>query len=106
MLNESNELAYVRRHQTYYLEDGNIVFLVRAFNHYGVPTLTWISQVERHLFCIHRYFLKASPVFREMLAPDSPISQNSEGDSDDNPIILEGVTSLDFERLLWVFYKK
>jgi hypothetical protein len=31
---------------------------------------------------------------------------NPEGLSDDHPISLEGINSLDFERLLWVFYNQ
>ena len=78
-----------QRHERYYLDDGNIVFLV-----------------EGELFRVHRYFfLRDSPIFRDMLSIPVPASSSSpEGTSDDNPIVLDQVESKDFEHLLWMYY--
>jgi hypothetical protein len=69
-------------------------------------TISWQPfQIENVLFNIHRYFLtRDSVVFRDMLS--LPISDDmvTEGLSNDNPILLEGVRSVDFARLLWMFY--
>ena len=39
-----------------------------------------------------------------MLSLPTPSEVVAEGLSDDNPILLQGVKSLDFSRLLWMFY--
>jgi len=76
----------ISRHPNYYLEDGNIIFLV-----------------EKILFRVHRYFFtRESKVFRDMFS--MPSGTIVEGLSDDKPIFLEGVKSVDFQRLLWLFY--
>jgi len=78
----------ISRHPDYYLEDGNIVFLV-----------------EKILFRVHRYFFtRESKVFRDMFSMPSGTETIVEGLSDDKPIFLEGVKSVDFQRLLWLFY--
>jgi len=72
----------------YYFKDGNIIFLV-----------------ENDLFRVHRhFFIRESAVFRDMLSlPASPDTE-VEGDSDDKPIILEGIKSSDFRALMWMWY--
>jgi BTB/POZ domain len=64
----------------------------------------YIFQVENDLFRVHRYFfIRESVVFRDILS--IPVtSDKREGDSDDNPIILEGIRSNDFKSLLWMWY--
>ncbi|KAI0733715.1 hypothetical protein C8Q72DRAFT_750367, partial [Fomitopsis betulina] len=61
-------------------------------------------QVEDHtLFNVHRYFfIRDSPVFRDMLSSPSPVP--GEGLSEDSPIILEGVRSTDFANFLSCLY--
>ncbi|KAI0317597.1 hypothetical protein OF83DRAFT_1058389, partial [Amylostereum chailletii] len=66
-------------------------------------------QVENKLYKIHHHFLsKHSSVFRDMFAlPVSLTSSGeSEGDSDEHPICLSGVTALEFESLMKVFYHR
>lgn len=65
-------------------------------------------QVENVLFCVHRHFLvRDSVVFRDMLSvPTGENDKIPEGLSDDRPIVLHTVKSIDFERLLWMFYNK
>jgi hypothetical protein len=59
--------------------------------------------VENHLFRVHRhFFVRESIVFRDKLSMPSEVAQ---GASDDNLIELEDVKSIDFERMLWMFYK-
>ncbi|ETW76132.1 hypothetical protein HETIRDRAFT_329914 [Heterobasidion irregulare TC 32-1] len=72
----------------YYLQGGDIVF-----------------RVENFLFRIHSYFfVRESPYFREKLPHPSPPGSISYLTSDDNPFVLDGVSSTDFQRFLWVFY--
>ncbi|TDL18028.1 hypothetical protein BD410DRAFT_775452 [Rickenella mellea] len=76
------------RHEKYYLATGDVVF-----------------KVENHLFRVHRYFFtRESPAFRDMLSMPCPVGSTLEGMTDDNPINLPGVKSVDFARFLWVFY--
>lgn len=92
----------VTRHETYYIQSGDIVF-----------------QVEDTLFRVHRYFFeRESGLFRDMLSLPTPSEANSstdadkeksalrqlEGTTDNNPINLPQVTSDDFTSFLWVFY--
>ncbi|KZT72454.1 hypothetical protein DAEQUDRAFT_705618 [Daedalea quercina L-15889] len=75
------------RHDRFYFEDGNVIFLV-----------------EDVLFKIHRYFLhRESPVFQDMFSFNSEMD---EGKSDDKPILLEGTKSLEFACLLACFYPR
>ncbi|KZT72455.1 hypothetical protein DAEQUDRAFT_773327 [Daedalea quercina L-15889] len=69
-----------RKHDRFYLEDGN----------------SCSCKVEKVLFNVHRYFLKqASPVFSDMFS-----FKSDEGQSDRNPIYLEGTTAFEFEAFL------
>ncbi|GJJ12610.1 hypothetical protein Clacol_006853 [Clathrus columnatus] len=74
-------------HPQYYFEDG-IVFLVEN-TYYKVP---------RRKLCL------SSSVFQDLfsLPPDS--SFPAEGESDEHPIILQGISNIDFERLLTYLY--
>ena len=54
---------------------------------------------------MHRYFFtRDSAFFREKLPHPPPPGEFSKGSSDNNPLVLEDVTIVDFERFLWVFY--
>ena len=65
------------------------------------------SQVERDLFRVHRYFfVRESVVFRDMLSIPSGSETATEGLSDDKPILLQDVRSIDFEHMMWMFYNK
>ncbi|CAL1711779.1 unnamed protein product [Somion occarium] len=78
----------VKRHPQYYLQGGDIHFLVEHF-----------------LFRVHRYFFeRESAVFREKLATPAAAGQPPKGSSDTNPYPLEDVRADDFSRFLWVFY--
>jgi hypothetical protein len=64
-------------------------------------------QVENDLFRVHRHFFtRESVIFRDMLSMPTEPDTTVEGESDDKPIILEGVKSIDFEHLLWMWYEK
>lgn len=79
-------LQRYRRHREYYIDGGDIVFLV-----------------ENVLFRVHSYFFeRESPVFRKQLAGYN--SRERPGGSDADPCFLDGVTVDDFVRFLWVFY--
>ncbi|KLO15099.1 hypothetical protein SCHPADRAFT_825284 [Schizopora paradoxa] len=86
----SNQLEIVDRDTEYYLEGGDVVFLV-----------------QNTLFCVHRFFLtRESPVFRDMLSLPVPKGVEVEGSSDKAPIQLQGITSDDFAKFLWTFYNE
>ena len=102
------------RHERFYLEDGNVIFLVRYSHMFSAPKGPSSSskpylKVEKTLFKIHRYFLQRdSPIFQDMFAlpPPSDSDGGAEGMSDERPIQLEGTLSLDFERFLTIFYSQ
>ncbi|KAF9816789.1 hypothetical protein IEO21_03869 [Rhodonia placenta] len=84
------EIASRNRHERFYIPDGNVVFLV-----------------EGTLFKVHRYFfIHGSNVFQGMFSMPSPAGEDSEGMSDERPIFLEGISSLDFARFLTMFYPR
>ncbi|KAI0352036.1 hypothetical protein OH77DRAFT_1429073 [Trametes cingulata] len=76
-------------HPDYYFDDGNLVILV-----------------ENTLFRLFRStFTRHSVVFNDLFS--LPIGQDgppAEGQDDDNPLHFSGISSTDFERLLWVLY--
>ena len=100
----------VRRHPKYYLNGGDVHFLVRSStivcdicdaDRNGLPPL----QVENYIFRVHRYFFeRESLFFREKLGAPPPPGQPPKGSSDVNPFPLDDVHEEDFSRFLWVFY--
>ncbi len=61
-------------------------------------------QAEKTLFRVHGYFFsRESQVFNKKLHPASP-GDVKQGTNDSDPIVLEGVSPADFEKLCWVFY--
>jgi len=59
--------------------------------------------VEKTLFRVHRFFLtRDSSYFRDNLKLGKFIQ--GPGSSDNDPLILDDILEVDFERLLWVFY--
>ncbi|KIJ51396.1 hypothetical protein M422DRAFT_158628 [Sphaerobolus stellatus SS14] len=76
----------VKRHKTYYFDNDQVIFLA-----------------EDTLFNVHKSILsRHSPVFRDMF--EMPPTVDVEGSFDSNPIRLENVKALDFERLLSILY--
>ncbi|KAI0071178.1 hypothetical protein K474DRAFT_1607332 [Panus rudis PR-1116 ss-1] len=85
---EGTAVEKVKRHPTYYLQGGDIHFLV-----------------ENYIFRVHRYFFeRESAVFREKLAIPAAAGQPAKGSSDANPYPLDDVRANDFSKFLWVFY--
>ncbi|KAJ7781299.1 ClpP/crotonase-like domain-containing protein [Mycena metata] len=74
-----SEPLATRRHEEYYFEDGNLVIQVS-----GILFRLWGGSFRRHS--------KAFPV---------PLLDKAAND-DEHPLVLEGVDSADFERLLWI----
>ena len=63
------------------------------------------QQVDINLFRVHRYFFtRDSAFFRDKLPHPPPPGEFTKGSSDNNPLVLEDITIVDFERFLWVFY--
>lgn len=76
------------RHGEYYLHGGDVIF-----------------RVENYIFRVHRFFFtRDSAYFRDKLPHPPPPGEFTKGSSDNNPFILEGALTVDFERFLWVFY--
>lgn len=85
---QRDQIPVPMRHEKYYIDSGDVVF-----------------QVESTLFRVHRYFfVRESPVFRDMLALPAPILSDIEGTSDERPIHLPQISRTEFENFLWVFY--
>ncbi|KAJ7456312.1 hypothetical protein B0H11DRAFT_1819136 [Mycena galericulata] len=82
----STEPLASRKHEEYYFEDGNLVIQVS-----GILFRIWDGPFRRHS--------KAFPI-----APVSLLDKITDGVDDAHPLILEGVESADFERLLWIVY--
>ncbi|KAF5365925.1 hypothetical protein D9758_006684 [Tetrapyrgos nigripes] len=77
-----------RRHPRFYFPDGNVLFLV-----------------ENTIYKVHRYFFQRdSAIFDAMFTLPSPPGESPEGESDENPICLHGISSQDFDRLLSILY--
>nr|GAT51539.1 predicted protein [Mycena chlorophos] len=77
-----------RPHPRFYFADGNVIF-----------------RVENVLYRVHRYFLERdSVVFSSMFSLPPVAGQRPEGETPENPIALEGVTTVDFDRFLAVLY--
>lgn len=63
------------------------------------------TKVEDVLYNVHRYFFRRdSSVFDGMFSLPHPVDKRPEGDSLENPIILEGIGARDFDRLLSLLY--
>ncbi|KAK0459176.1 uncharacterized protein EV420DRAFT_1479197 [Desarmillaria tabescens] len=66
---------------------------------------TSVFLVEDELFRAPRYqFINHSDTFKAMFTLPQAENTNVEGSSDDNPIRLQGISKLDFERLLQYMY--
>lgn len=64
-----------------------------------------VFQVENVLHRLTRSRLEAlSPIFRDMFSVPQPEGGESEGCSDNKPIVLEGYKNIDFERLIALLY--
>uniref|UniRef100_A0A0W0F6L7 BTB domain-containing protein n=1 Tax=Moniliophthora roreri TaxID=221103 RepID=A0A0W0F6L7_MONRR len=75
------------RHGRYYLDDSLAIFLV-----------------ENHLFKVHRYFFRQESVFFDSMFDCPPPTEGQDGQTDDKPIEIPGVTCNQFEALLDHFY--
>jgi len=84
--NHNSERAL--RHHEYYIEGADLII-----------------RVENTLFRVHRFFLKRDSAYFRIKLPHPPSPGDvTKGSSDNNPLDLEDALTVDFERLLWVFY--
>jgi hypothetical protein len=64
-----------------------------------------IIGVEDRLFKVPQcYFVKNSDIFRTTFTLPQGGNSNAERTSDENPLELEGISKVDFQRLLKVMY--
>ncbi|KAF7325306.1 BTB domain-containing protein [Mycena venus] len=75
-------------HPRFFFADGTVIFLV-----------------EKNLYRVHRYFFERdSAIFASMFSLPTVAGERPEGEVVENPIILEGVNTVDFDRFLAVLY--
>jgi BTB/POZ domain len=93
----ADNLASLQNHSEYYLRGGDLHFIVSTLKDVYLLNLS-SSQVENYRFRVHSYFFERESVyFQDRL-------KAGDGSSDLNAIQLDGIKSVAFERLLWVFY--
>lgn len=71
-----------------------------------IKTMIWpkfLWQVEKYLFRIPVNDLRLSEYFRDML-DSSHVGNEAEGKSDDQPIVLNGITGQEMWHFLEVFF--
>ncbi|KAF7356247.1 hypothetical protein MVEN_00956200 [Mycena venus] len=74
----------------------------RDGDHY-IETITF--KVEDRLFKVPRYhFLHSSEIFATTFTLPPGAGVHTEGKSDKNPVVLEGISMVDFQRLLKILY--
>ncbi|KAF8910872.1 hypothetical protein CPB85DRAFT_1221146 [Mucidula mucida] len=86
----ANEIDPSHRHPRFYFPDGNVIFFVEG----------WLYNVHRY------YFQRDSTIFEAMFSLPCPDGHTPEGQTDEDPIILEGIEAKDFDRLLSILYPK
>ncbi|KAJ6497452.1 hypothetical protein C8R45DRAFT_127696 [Mycena sanguinolenta] len=80
--------SWFSEHPRFFFADGTVIFLV-----------------EKHLYRVHRYFFERdSAIFASMFSLPSVAGERPEGEVVENPIVLEGVNAVDFDRFLSVLY--
>ncbi|TFK44961.1 hypothetical protein BDQ12DRAFT_642038 [Crucibulum laeve] len=83
----ADENSRIRRHEDYYIENGNLVIQVEDVH----------FKLWDHLFLRHSKF------FEFNASPTSPYDEkNTNLGTDQCPLVVTGVSSIDFERLLWI----
>jgi len=129
-MNQQPTLQRHRRHREYYIDGGDIVFLVRPpptstivnrqIAHRAVreprlrtcfsactgqcplPVPQSLASFTKSVADNSHFFERESPIFRKQLAGYG--TRERSGCSDADPCVLDGVTVDDFSRFLWVFY--
>ncbi|KAF7289309.1 BTB domain-containing protein [Mycena indigotica] len=78
---------------------------LQRFEDYYLPGGDLYCIAENKIFRVHRYFFqRESSYFKAQLAQPATPGASKLGTSDDSAILLEGVRSEAFSKLLWVFY--
>jgi hypothetical protein len=93
----------IKKHERFYFD--NITIRVESsawgIRNEGLSLMTLVTQVEDSLFNVPlRPLRAASPIFDSMVV----VGKGDQGKTDDNPVVLEGQTSKDFESLLKVIF--
>ncbi|KZT73327.1 hypothetical protein DAEQUDRAFT_464321 [Daedalea quercina L-15889] len=76
-----------KRHEVFYINDDSVII-----------------RVEDTLYRFHRHFLTRHSKAFETTFSLKPENEKPEGLTDEHPVLLEGITCKDFERLLCLFY--
>jgi hypothetical protein len=94
----------VTQHNEYYFEDGNVIFQVSSQSLLGLGASDPRAKVGDKLFKVHKRVLvgSGSNAFASMF--NLPQSQDVEGQTNENPIVLNGDNVEQFEALLRILY--
>lgn len=97
------------RHDTFYIDEGDLVVRVGPFFGGALRMLNgFSSQVEDTLYRFHSFHLRRATTYFDTIIESGDADAQAgikEGASDDHPLVVEGVKALDFEYLLWFFYE-
>ncbi|KAK0226357.1 hypothetical protein IW262DRAFT_1255979, partial [Armillaria fumosa] len=86
----SAELVGVKKHEVYFIEGGDVYFLV-----------------EDCMFCVHRHFFEGeSTKFRQMFGGLTSPGKEPRGSSLGTAFRLSDITAKDFAHFLWIFYRQ
>ncbi|KAK0195864.1 armadillo-type protein [Armillaria mellea] len=88
MSGSTSELVGIKNHEVYYVEGGDVYFLVGEY-----------------LFRVHRHILEeGSSKFQQMFGGPTSPGKEPEGSSPDAAFRLSDITAEDFAHFLWIFY--
>ncbi|SJK97981.1 uncharacterized protein ARMOST_01237 [Armillaria ostoyae] len=88
MSRSTSELVGIKKHQVYYIEGGDVYFLVGEY-----------------LFRVHRHFFEGeSSKFRRMFGGLTSPGKEPKGSSPGTAFRLSDITAEDFAHFLWIFY--
>ena len=90
------------------MEDALSIFLVspKSATAYNINIEGLVDQVSGRLYKVHRYLLSQSVAFRDMFTCPPGPNAMVQGETDADPITLQGVTHEEFEALLDVLYDR
>jgi len=95
---EGIEVRVATRDKNFYFSF--VIFQVCPFCP-SLPPHIYVAQVEDALYNVPRQpFMRESDVFHDMFSLPVPVGRKAEGQSDEEPVLLQSVSKVDFERLL------
>jgi hypothetical protein len=101
---QSANQVIATQHEKYYFEDGNVIFQVSSQSLSGLVASNPRAKAGDKLFRVHKRVLvgSGSNAFASMFS--LPQSQDSEGQTNEKPIVLNGDNAEQFEALMRILY--